>query len=182
MKNVAGVLCVVFSFCIAASAQSARRTVTNADLAKFESRRVEAEREYRQTYASKGMLSPEAVNAIADARVQQTIELADQLRSDQLERDRLALEANAQRIQREQIQQQTNGYPVYYENSDGIWGYGIYGGGFYGNVRFRGRRLPGVFGRGVYAAGGNVWPAPAGSIQQRPQPAFSITGRSRGRH
>lgn len=180
MKNVAAVLCVVFSFCIAASAQMARRTVTNADLDKFESRRIEAEREYRQTYASKGMLSPEEVNAIADARVQQTIELADQLRSDQLERERLALEANAQRLQREQMQQQSNGYPVYYQNGDGIWGYGIFDNGFFGNGRSRGRRLPGVFGRGVYAAGGMVWPAPLGSVQQRPQPAFRITGRPRG--
>jgi hypothetical protein len=172
MKKIAAVFCVVFSFAAAGLAQTARRTVTNADLAKFESRRVEAEREYRDTYAQKGMLSPEEVRAASDARIKETIELADQIRQADLERTRLALEANAQALEAQRlVDVQTS--PVYIPYDNSIWGSGYFTDGF--GRRFRGRGFPNVRNQGWYAAGGNVWPAPLGTTFQRPQPLFRVT-------
>lgn len=182
MKKIAVVFCVVFSFAAAGLAQTARRTVTNADLAKFQTQRVEAERQYRETYAAKGMLSPDELNALSDARVRLTLQLADKLRSEELDRRRLAVEAAQQQLQLEQMRQ-INSYPATYYPVDGsIWGYGVFDNGSFGNGRFRGRRFPGAFGQGWYAAGGNVWRGPIGSISQRPQRAFRFSNGPRGRH
>jgi hypothetical protein len=171
MKKIAVVSCVVFSFAAAAFSQTARRTVTNADLAKFESRRVEAERQYSETYAQKGMLSPDELKARNDARVKETLELAEQIRQADLERTRLQLEANAQALQAQQIIDAQNA-PVYAPYDNSIWSYGYFTDGF--GRRFRGR-FPVARNQGWYAAGGNVWLAPLGTRSQRLQPAFRIT-------
>jgi hypothetical protein len=171
MKKIAVVFCVVFSFAAAGLAQTARRTVTNADLAKFESRRVEAERQYRETYAQKGMLSPEEVKSLNDKRIEETINLAARLNAAELEQQRLALAASAQQIELQQMQLSTRGYPAYYSSDGTIWGYG-YTSGFGRRVR---GRFPVVRNQGWYAAGGNVWSAPVGTAFQRPQPAFRVS-------
>jgi hypothetical protein len=178
MKKIAVVFCVLFSFAAAAFSQMARRTVTNADLAKFESRRVDAERQYRETYASRGMLSPEELRAASDARIRETLELADKLREADLERTRLELEANAQQIEVEQMRLAQNA-PMYYPYDNSIWGYGSFIDGFGG--RFHGRGFPFVRNQRYYAAGGNVWPAPLGTTIQRPRPLFRVTVPSGGR-
>jgi len=177
MKKIAVVFCVFFSFALAASAQVASHSVTNADLERFAQQREAADREYRETYVARGMLSPEELNARNEQRVKATIDLANQLRAAELQRQQLALAASAQQLEAEQMMLQ-NGYPVY--SSDGglilSYGSGFFGGGFRG--RFRGRGFPGVFGRGVYAAGGMIWPAPLGQPQfTRLQPAFRVGGR-----
>lgn len=177
MKKIAVVFCVFFSFAAVVSAQVARRTVTNTDLERFAQQRQAAEREYRETYAAKGMLSPEELKARTDERVKETIDLANQITAADLEKKRLALEARSQQLQAEQMMYQ-NAYPVYSPSSDVIWGYGdgFFGGRF--DRRFRGGIFPGAFGRGVYAAGGMIWPAPLDQpLITRPQPVFRGGGR-----
>jgi phage repressor protein C with HTH and peptisase S24 domain len=155
MEKIAVLLCVFFSLTIAGFSQTAKRTVTNSDLAKFSQKRIEAEREYRQTYAEKGLPSPEEIRAQSDARVKETVELAEKIQADNLERQRLAVAAMQAQAQSQPIVI-TQGAPYYYPDygylgfgSDGIFDR-------FGN-RFRGRS---VNRRGYYAAGGVVWPAP----------------------
>ena len=175
MKKIAVFLCVVFSFSVAASAQTTRRTVTNFELEKYRNQRITSEREYRETYAQRGMLSPEELKAANESRIQQTIDLAAKLRDQELEERRLALEARAQEIQLEDLRAR-QAEPIIYPYDNSIWGGGIIDGGFGG--RFHGRRFTRFLGRGVYAAGGNVWPAPLGSQTfQRPRPMFNVGGR-----
>ena len=179
MKKIAVFLCVVFSFSVAASAQTTRRTVTNFELEKYRNQRITSEREYRETYAQRGMLSPEELKAANESRIQQTIDLAAKLRDQELEERRLALEARAQEIQLEELRAR-QAEPVISPYDNSIWGGGIIDGGFGG--RFQGRRFRRFLGRGVYAAGGNVWAAPLGSQPvRRPQPIFRV-GSPRGRH
>ena len=182
MKKIAVVLCVVFSFAAAAFGQVAKKTVTNADLEKFRQKRLTAEQEYRDTYAAKGLPSPEELRAQSDARVKATLELADKLRAEQLEREKLATEAAA-RLQAAQMIY-SSGAPVYYPFDNSVLSYGVFDSRFGFGRGFNRRFFPFNTSRGWYAAGGNVWPAPLGSIQQRPQPLIirqPIIRRS-GRH
>jgi hypothetical protein len=179
MKKIAVVFCVVFSFAAIAVAQTARKTVTDLDLEKYRAQRMAAEREYRNTYAQRGMLSPEELKAASEARIQQTLDLAERLKAQQLEERRLALEANAQQIQIEELRSR-RAEPVYFPNDYFILGAGIIDNGFGG--RFRGRGFPRVFGRGVYAAGGNVWAAPLGSTPTIRRPSFRIATSHGRRH
>lgn len=178
MKKIAVIFCVFFSFASVALSQVAQRTVTNADLEPFAQRRQAADREYRDTYASKGMLSPEELKARNDERVKATIDLANQLTAADLEKRRLALETSAQQLQAAELMYQ-NVYPAYSPYGGAIWSFGdsfIRGGR--SDRRFRRGIFPGVFGRGVYAAGGMVWPAPLGQpLVTRPQPGFRVGGR-----
>jgi hypothetical protein len=182
MKKIAVVFCVFFSFTAVATAQVARRTVTNTDLEKFAEQRLAAEREYRDTYAAKGMLSPEELKARNDARVKDTIDLANKLQSEEIERQRLAVIAAEQELQAQQTVLQTSA-PMYYPYDGGIWGVGVLGDGSFRHG-FHSRRFFPFFnnglGRGVYAAGGNIWPAPVGQRILRPQPLFRTVRGSAG--
>lgn len=181
MKKIAAVLCVVFSFAVITIGQATKKTVTNADLEKFREKRLAAEQEYRDTYAAKGLPSPEELRAQSDARVKATIELADKLRAEQLEREKLALAAAAQ--QQAAHTAYFSGSPIYYPYDNSVLSYGYFGGFGFGRG-FRGRVFPFNANRGWYAAGGNVWPAPPGSIRQRPQQLIRQQPiiRSPGRH
>jgi len=174
MKTIAVVLCVLFSFSAAALAQTAKRTVTNADLERFSQQRIAADREYRRTFVEKGMPSPEELKAQSDARVKETVDLAEKIQAANLEREKLELAAmQQQRPQTVIISQGSGG--GYYPSDYGFWGYGASGYGFYDNFghRFFGRGRFGNF-RGGYAAGGVVWPAPLVTGGTRaPRPAFS---------
>jgi len=180
MKTIAVFVCVFFSFAAVALGQVAMRTVTNADLDRFAQQRIEADRQYRETYASRGMLSPEELRARNDERIRDTIELGNQLRSDELERLRIALEAEAQELQAQEMRYQyQNSLPTYYPNDNTIYGYSDYG--FYGDRRSerrsRDRRFPSVYGPGGYVSGGTLWPVLLGQPSIGwPQPAFG-TGR-----
>ena len=77
-------------FVLSGTAQT--KTVTNADLAKFAEKRVNAEREYRENYERLGMPSPE--------------ELEKQNAVDAAEREELSRRLRAERIQREAIEAQ----------------------------------------------------------------------------
>jgi hypothetical protein len=155
MKKIAAFLCVFFTLTVAGFSQVARKTVTNFDLERFSRQRTEAERDYRQTYAQKGMPSPEEIRAQSDARVKETVELAEKIRAADLERQRLTVAAMQAQAQSQPIV--INQSSPYYYPDYGLWGYGGFVNGF-GN-RFRGR-LRFINNRGYYAAGGVVWPAP----------------------
>jgi hypothetical protein len=167
MKKTAAVLCVFFSLAIAGfSQQTARRTVTNGDLERFSQKRIEADREYRETYAAKGLPSPEQIEARRDAQVKEQLELAAKLEAADLERERLALAA----MSLQQPQVISHGVP--YDSPDyGDLGYGF--GGFAGGFgnRFRGRGFG--INQSYYAAGGMTWPAPLTTGFTRPRPMFS---------
>jgi hypothetical protein len=177
MKKTTLVFCVLLSCVAFGYSQNARRTVTNFELEKYRNQRSAAEREYRETYAQRGMLSPDELKSASEIRMQQTLDLAQQLRAQEIEERRLALEARAQEIQLEDIrsrQQMLDYYP--YDNS--VWGVGIIGSDF---GRFGGWRFSRFRGQGHYAAGGNVWSAPLGSTPTIRRPSFQISA-PRGRH
>lgn len=157
MKKTAAVFCVFFSFTVAASAQTAARTVTNKDLEGFSQKRLEAEKEYRSTYAQKGMPSPDELNALGEARIKAATDYLEKVRAEEAERERLALAA---------LQQQQTAPNVYINTySPGYSGGVVYSYGF-GERRFsrgighRGFRPPVAIG---YAAGGVIWPPPVGT-------------------
>jgi hypothetical protein len=171
MKKAAAFLCVFFSLSFVGLSQNARKTVTNFDLEKYSRQRVEADRQYRETYAQKGLPSPEEIRAQSEARVKETIELADKIQAANMEREKLAVAA--MQVQAASQPVVVNQSSPYYYPDYGYLGYGY--GGFidgFGN-RFRGRgRL--VNNRGYYAAGGMVWPAPLTTGGAGfPRPAFS---------
>ena len=171
MKKVAVFLCVFFSITVAGFSQTAaRRTVTNFDLEKYSRERIESDREYRQTYVEKGLPSPEQIRAQSDARIKDTIELADKIQAADLERERLAIQAMQAEAQSQPvvINQGSSGYYPDY----GYWGYGYggfgdgFGNRFFGRGRF-------INNRGYYAAGGMTWPAPITTGGSGiPRPAF----------
>jgi len=179
MKKIAVVFCVVFSFAAILSAQNrtaARRTITNSDLQRFEQQRVAAERDYRATYAQRGMPSPEEVAKINEKRANDLQELAAKLHWADLERERLRAEIELRRYPSPTI---VNVPPAVYGAGGVVYSYGGWDGFFghhFGN-RFRNRWYPGLFGQGYYAAGGNVWPAPVGAGQRFPTPLFRIQPR-----
>ncbi|HYJ90840.1 MAG TPA: hypothetical protein VEV84_06010 [Pyrinomonadaceae bacterium] len=182
MKKIAVVFCVFFSFTGVATAQIARRTVTNADLEKFAEQRLAAEREYREMYAAKGMLSPEELKARNDARIKDTIDLANKLQSEEIERQRLAVIESTAELQAQQLAVQA-ATPIYYPYDGGILSVGVFGDGGFGRGFHSRRFFPffnSGFGRGVYAAGGNIWPAPVGQRSLRPQPLFRTVRGSAG--
>jgi len=171
MKKVAAFLCVFFAFAAVGFSQTARRTVTNMDLEKYSSQRIAADREYRQTYAQKGMPSPDEIRAVSDARIKETLDLAEKMEAAELEREKLAvaaLQAQAQ-LQPTVIMQGSSPYYTDY----GYGGYG-YDGGFIGGFGNRfGRNGRFINNRGYYAAGGVVWPAPITTGGRGfPRPAF----------
>ena len=58
-RKVLFILCSIFITVSFASAQSAKRTVTNTDLEKFKQKRLNAERDLRENYEKLGFPSPE---------------------------------------------------------------------------------------------------------------------------
>jgi len=158
MKKSAVVLCVVLSLVGVAGAQvrtdRARRNVTNSDLEKFRQQRLAADRDYRQRYAEMGFPSPEELNAQIERDRQAKLELADQLRQERLESEKLDIERgrlslDAARLQAEiDARQDADRDTNYY---DGYGGYGGFGYGFssfggFGSFfpRHRGRGFDGI--------------------------------------
>jgi hypothetical protein len=185
MKTIAVILCVFFSFSVAAS-QTAVVTITNKDLEDLSQKRQAAEREYRRTYAAKGLPSPEELRAQGDARERDFIDFAQQMDAANLERERLAVAAMLILSQQQQQQQQYNApqypppgyYSPEYQNygyGNGGYGYGGYGYGGYGYDPYGytdpyGRPYRGRIGngQGYYGSGGVMWPTPPLNGVRRP--------------
>ncbi|MEZ5429213.1 MAG: hypothetical protein R2747_23400 [Pyrinomonadaceae bacterium] len=109
-----------------ASAQTAKKTVTNSDLEKFRQKRLQAERDLRENYARLGFPSPEEMErrrAEADAEREK---LAEKLRQERLEREQIRLES-------EYLQaQQNEGSVVYVQNpATGLYYPQVYSSGAY---------------------------------------------------
>lgn len=158
------------------SAQTAKKTITNADLEKYRVQREKAEADYRANYERRGMPSPE--------------ELQKREAEDHLKREELARRLAAERLQEEQtraIREQTeaenarrayqnnsnmNPAEQYYSNSPLILGNPYYG------DRWRHRRnfppAGGRFGRrirnnrpDIVAGGGMVYSVPRSAASPR---------------
>src|SRR3982751_6983345 len=138
MKTIAVILCVFFSFSVAAS-QTAVVTITNKDLEDLSQKRQAAEREYRRTYDAKGLPSPEELRAQGDARERDFIDFARQMDAANLERERLAVAATLILSQQQEQQYSapqnppSGNYSSEYQNY-GYQGYGYGGYGYGGYV------------------------------------------------
>lgn len=98
-KRLLFILCLIFIAVGFVSAQTARKTVTNADLEKFRQKRLANERSYRENYERLGFPSPEEL----EARNEQDCKELSKL-SARIERENLQLEQvrRSEACQREQ--------------------------------------------------------------------------------
>ncbi|MBX3266818.1 MAG: hypothetical protein KF831_08950 [Acidobacteria bacterium] len=152
------------------SAEAQTRTVTNADLEKFRSERLEAERQYRQNYERLGLPSPEELERRRTESAHERDELSARLRAERIQREQFAAMASRAAAERE-------GSVVIIENGrQQVVGYGVYGYPVYRNRRYWAR--PGVVWR---ATPGGVIYEPGGRSSYiytprfgRPRPAFRI--------
>jgi hypothetical protein len=85
------ILTLISITAFSAAAQQ-RRTVTNDNLEKYRQKRVAAERELRENYERLGFPSPEELDRQNEENRQARAELAERLRTENLERERLGLE------------------------------------------------------------------------------------------
>ena len=121
------------------SAQS-KRTVTNADLEKFRQTRLQAEREYRQSYQRLGLPSPEELEKRREQNRKELSELSERLREENLEREQRQREEEFRQAQisyfrsSSQLNQSAYNGSGYY-SSGYVGGYPFFGysSGYYGN-------------------------------------------------
>lgn len=90
---------VVFLSISAGLAIGQTRTVTNADLEKFRQERLKAEKDYRENYAKWGFPSPEELRRRQEQSAKEMSELAERLRAEERERQRLEAERRQQAAQ-----------------------------------------------------------------------------------
>lgn len=162
---------LIFIFCsflVLSTTSIAQRTITNASLERYRAERLSAEREYRQNYERLGLPSPEEIERRNEQSRIETLELADKLRDNRLERDRLSVER--ERIAADLESARLQAAAAYYQSlgTDGFYGggfesgfYGGFGGGFGIGHGFDNRnqnRRRGFRQRSGYYAGGQFWP------------------------
>lgn len=157
---------LIFALAMAASLAAQTRSVTNASLARYKDDRARAYQEYLENYERLGMPSPAEIERRKDESRTEMQELSQRLRSDNLERQRLAAELlmNA-RLTAAQSQPVQRVSAPYYDGSfygggfygDPYWAY-FYGSPIYGGGRHNrfGFRRP--FFREGYVGGGQWWP------------------------
>lgn len=157
-RKILFILCSIFITVGFASAQTAKRTVTNADLQKFREKRLQAEKDLRENYARLGFPSPE--------------ELEKQRKADDDVRQKLSEKLRIERLQREQsdldqqyLQSQNNTDIYYVQSSDGGGYYPYYSGSYYNYPRrsgnYYGRRYQqnsGYVTGGGYSIDGGYFP------------------------
>ena len=83
---------LVFSFVTTVSIAAQTRTVTNDDLEKFRQKRLAAERDLRENYERLGFPSPEELERQIEQSRAERAELAERIRAETLERERLNIE------------------------------------------------------------------------------------------
>ena len=87
-KRILLLLSLIFSITAIAAAQT--RTVTNAELEKFRQKRLAAEKDYRETYAERGLPSPQELEKqVADDK-QRWAERWAQIEKEKFDLDRYA--------------------------------------------------------------------------------------------
>jgi hypothetical protein len=128
-------LLTIFISAVCASAQNGpARTITNVDLEKYREKRVKADEDYRQTYAQKGLPSPEELERREEEKQKRLFTLSDQLASERRIREYVEQMAAAATNNDQQIiyvaRDDDGGYYPYYPI--------VGGGSFFGNgTRFR---------------------------------------------
>lgn len=163
----------------------AQRTVTNTDLERFRQARLRAEADLRENYARLGFASPEVMAARNEESSRTMFELAEQLRSVRLERERIAADVEIARHMTGGERYQPQGFsrrsPYDVDlNLDRV-GYPLdgfgYGGGFSsdgdsyeGRGRGRGRGQGRSYRQQGYFAGGQFWPT---GSRTRVRPIFA---------
>ena len=131
------------------SAQTTKRTITNADLEKFRQSRLSAEKDLRENYAKLGFPSPEEMERRQEQASIERAKLSDELRQGRLEREQIQFQQDYMRSR-----QYSSGSVVYLPESNTLVQYApYYSGAFYN--RYRGyRRLPQ---NGTYLPGGGYF-------------------------
>jgi hypothetical protein len=115
---------IVLSVGFAVSAQS--KTVTNLDLEKYKTARLEAEKDLRENYAKMGFPSPEELATQQAEDEKARIVLLDKLRAERLERERI--DAENRRNQAAFIAAAQNQIIVERQDNSGyLYGYTVYG-------------------------------------------------------
>lgn len=149
---------LTFSFIAAVSVSAQTRTVTNDDLEKYRQKRLAAERDLRENYERLGFPSPEELEKQIEQSRAARAELAERLRAETLERERLNIERQraANEARSRNYQTQTESYQS--NERDFFFNYGYAPNGFYNfpnfgypNNRFR----RGYFGNGFRREFGN---------------------------
>lgn len=164
------------------SAQTARRTVTNADLEKFRQKREQADADYRANYKKLGMPSPEELQRMEAERQVQQAEYSRRLTAENQQTANYYLaQANQLKSQIVSVQGQINylrgqiGDQAAQQNpivittdqlSSVVIGGGIsIGGGYYPRAGGRG---------GYYGGRGNYNPRPNGTVSNAPNVQTAI--------
>lgn len=152
------ILTLISITAFSAAAQEQRRTVTNDNLEKYRQKRVAAERDLRENYERLGFPSPEEMDRQIEESRRARAELAERLRAENLERERLGLERERLNLDRQiaarEAQQRSNyqSFPNngFYGGANDFflnYGYAPIGSGFpnYGfrNYGFGGYGFPG---------------------------------------
>jgi len=118
-------LCVLIGTAGLAAAQG--KTVTNADLEKFKTKRLQADQELKQYYAKLG-LSEEDVAKQEAANAKEREELSARLRASRLEQERLDAAARQQEFEAAGttfnvvVPNDSLGYPGYFTNTNPYFG------------------------------------------------------------
>ncbi|HLM61785.1 MAG TPA: hypothetical protein VK308_13345 [Pyrinomonadaceae bacterium] len=125
---------LVFSFIAAVSLSAQTRTVTNENLEKYRQKRVAAERDLRENYERLGFPSPEELQRQIEQTRAERAELAERLRAENIERERLNIErqravneARSLDYQRQTESHSTGSYPAGERNTIFSYGYAPYG-------------------------------------------------------
>ena len=170
MKHrIVSLFCFVLATTVAVSAQS--RVVTNADLDAYKQQRLKAEREYRDNYERLGMPSPEELERRREQSRSETEQISAKLRADQLERERMEFQAqaNAERANAYVLANQRT-REIVSDDPGYFWSYQWTDGRRY---RFRVPRQQGEYQQGYYA-GGQFWPT---GPRVQPRPLFTTPSR-----
>jgi hypothetical protein len=177
-QRVLFVLCVVLGCAAFVAAQG--KTVTNADLEKFKTKRLQANQELKQYYAKLGF-SEEDVAKQEAANAKEREELSARLRASRLEQERLNAEARQYDYEpagttiNVVVPNDSLGYPGYFTNTNPYFGRR---GRWVRPTRFpvTYRATPmGI----IYEPGGRPASIYTPRIQQRQQPAWRPARRPR---
>ena len=164
-KRLLFILCSIFITVGFVSAQTAKKTVTNADLEKFRQKRLAAEQSYRDNYERLGFPSPEELTERNEQDSKDLSALSARIERENYEREQSQrmeeYRQNQNRILLSYGNQNAyngNGYysPFYSGGFVGYGGYGYSNGYYYNNFGRHGRNGNyGNFGR--YRRGGNFY-------------------------
>lgn len=156
-KKLSIIFCLVAIAALGAVAQT--KVVTNADLAKYKTERLNAERELRENYARLGFASPEEMARREAESREQMFDLSAKLRRERLERE--ARRADEQRRAAPLV------VPIYQtpQTAETL----IVGGFWYPRYSWR-RPSPWRYQQPGYFAAGQFWPT---GPRTRSAPIFS---------